>query len=97
MASAEPLPPLPEFLVANSISVEPLLGDDGKRSLLNLALRLAEGIGAALAAGIVKATVRLHGGTAMFAEAGVSGPGKKHGRCATRPLESADGDGAQMI
>jgi nicotinate-nucleotide--dimethylbenzimidazole phosphoribosyltransferase len=44
----------------------------GKRPLLDLGMRLGEGTGAALAAGIVKAAVRLHTGMASFAEAGVS-------------------------
>jgi nicotinate-nucleotide--dimethylbenzimidazole phosphoribosyltransferase len=45
----------------------------GKRPLLNLDMRLGEGTGAALAAGIVKAAVGAHIGMATFAEAGVSG------------------------
>ena len=44
----------------------------GKTPLLDLGLRLGEGTGAALAAGIVKAAARLHSGMATFAEAGVS-------------------------
>jgi nicotinate-nucleotide--dimethylbenzimidazole phosphoribosyltransferase len=44
----------------------------GKRPLLDLAMRLGEGTGAALAAGIVRAAVRIHIGMATFAEAGVS-------------------------
>ena len=44
----------------------------GKTPLLDLGLRLGEGTGAALAAGIVKAAARLHAGMATFAEAGVS-------------------------
>jgi nicotinate-nucleotide--dimethylbenzimidazole phosphoribosyltransferase len=47
----------------------------GKRALLDLGMRLGEGTGAALAAGIVKAAARLHSGMATFAEAGVSGKG----------------------
>ncbi|MEX0852839.1 MAG: nicotinate-nucleotide--dimethylbenzimidazole phosphoribosyltransferase [Bauldia sp.] len=45
----------------------------GKTALLDLRLRLGEGTGAALAAGIVKAAARLHAGMATFAEAKVSG------------------------
>lgn len=45
----------------------------GKTALLDLGMRLGEGTGAALAAGIVKAAARTHAGMATFAEAGVSG------------------------
>ena len=45
----------------------------GKEPLLDLRLRLGEGTGAALAAGIVKAAVATHAGMASFAEAGVAG------------------------
>jgi nicotinate-nucleotide--dimethylbenzimidazole phosphoribosyltransferase len=45
----------------------------GKAALLDFGMRLGEGTGAALAAGIVKAAARLHAGMATFAEAGVSG------------------------
>jgi nicotinate-nucleotide--dimethylbenzimidazole phosphoribosyltransferase len=44
-----------------------------KTPLLDLGMRLGEGTGAALAAGIVKAAARTHAGMATFAEAGVSG------------------------
>jgi nicotinate-nucleotide--dimethylbenzimidazole phosphoribosyltransferase len=47
----------------------------GKTALLDLGMRLGEGTGAALAAGIVKAAARTHAGMATFAEAGVSGIG----------------------
>ena len=43
-----------------------------KTPLLDLGMRLGEGTGAALAAGIVKAAVRLHAGMATFAQAGVA-------------------------
>jgi nicotinate-nucleotide--dimethylbenzimidazole phosphoribosyltransferase len=46
-----------------------------KTPLLDLGMRLGEGTGAALAAGIVKAAVQVHAGMATFAEAGVSGKG----------------------
>jgi nicotinate-nucleotide--dimethylbenzimidazole phosphoribosyltransferase len=46
-----------------------------KRPLLDLGMRLGEGTGAALAAGIVKAAVRLHTGMATFAQAGVANRG----------------------
>ena len=58
------------------VSAEPahirVLAAMGKTPLLDLGLRLGEGTGAALAAGIVKAAARLHAGMATFAEAGVS-------------------------
>ncbi|MBW3097993.1 nicotinate-nucleotide--dimethylbenzimidazole phosphoribosyltransferase [Pseudohoeflea coraliihabitans] len=45
----------------------------GKTPLLALGMRLGEGTGAALAAGVVKAAALCHSGMATFAEAGVSG------------------------
>lgn len=44
----------------------------GKDALLDLGLRLGEGTGAALAAGIVKAAAETHCGMATFAQAGVA-------------------------
>lgn len=44
----------------------------GKRPILDLGLRLGEGSGAVLAAGILKAAAACHAGMATFAEAGVS-------------------------
>ncbi|MDX3925343.1 MAG: nicotinate-nucleotide--dimethylbenzimidazole phosphoribosyltransferase [Shinella sp.] len=44
----------------------------GKTPLLALGMRLGEGTGAALAAGIVKAAAACHSGMATFAQAGVS-------------------------
>ncbi|MEM7302212.1 MAG: nicotinate-nucleotide--dimethylbenzimidazole phosphoribosyltransferase [Pseudomonadota bacterium] len=44
----------------------------GKEPLLDLGMRLGEGTGAALAAGIVKAAAQCHTGMATFAEAAVS-------------------------
>jgi nicotinate-nucleotide--dimethylbenzimidazole phosphoribosyltransferase len=44
----------------------------GKEPLLDLGLRLGEGTGAALAAGVVKAAAALHSGMATFGQAGVS-------------------------
>ncbi len=59
------------------LSAEPaharLLQKLGKEPLLNLGMRLGEGSGAALAAGIVKSAVNLHNDMATFASAGVSG------------------------
>lgn len=46
-----------------------------KTPLLDLGMRLGEGTGAALAAGLVKAAARLHSGMATFAEAGVATKG----------------------
>jgi nicotinate-nucleotide--dimethylbenzimidazole phosphoribosyltransferase len=58
------------------VSAEPghrkALARMGKTALLDLGMRLGEGTGAALAAGIVKAALGLHTGMATFAEAGVS-------------------------
>lgn len=47
----------------------------GKTPLLALGMRLGEGTGAALAAGIVKAAAACHSGMATFAQAGVSNKG----------------------
>jgi nicotinate-nucleotide--dimethylbenzimidazole phosphoribosyltransferase len=47
----------------------------GKPPLLDLGLRLGEGTGAALAAGLVKAALALHAGMATFDQAGVSDKG----------------------
>ncbi len=47
----------------------------GKVPLLDLNLRLGEGTGAALAAGIVKAALAIHSGMATFGEAGVAEKG----------------------
>ena len=44
----------------------------GKTPLLALGMRLGEGTGAALAAGIVKAAAACHSGMATFASAGLS-------------------------
>lgn len=45
----------------------------GKKPLLSLGMRLGEGTGAALAAGIVKAAAMCHTGMATFDQAGVAG------------------------
>lgn len=45
-----------------------------KQPLLDLSLRLGEGTGAALAAGLVSAAVATHNGMSTFSEAGISGP-----------------------
>ncbi len=61
------------------LSAEPahrrLLDAMGKTALLDLGMRLGEGTGAALAAGLVRAAVQIHAGMATFAQAGVSGRG----------------------
>ncbi len=49
-----------------------LLAKIGKEPLLDLGMRLGEGSGAALAAGIVKAAVNCHNDMATFASAGVT-------------------------
>ncbi len=48
-----------------------------KRPLLDLGMRLGEGTGAALAAGIVKAALQAHTGMATFAQAGVATKGSE--------------------
>jgi nicotinate-nucleotide--dimethylbenzimidazole phosphoribosyltransferase len=45
----------------------------GKEPLLDLGMRLGEGSGAALAAGVVRAAAAVHNGMATFEEAGVAG------------------------
>ena len=47
----------------------------GKAPLLDLGMRLGEGTGAALAAGIVKAALATHNGMTTFDQAGVAGKG----------------------
>ncbi|WP_136656819.1 nicotinate-nucleotide--dimethylbenzimidazole phosphoribosyltransferase [Nitratireductor sp. XY-223] len=58
------------------VSAEPghirLIEKLGKQPLLTLGMRLGEGTGAALAAGIVKAAAQCHTGMATFEQAGVS-------------------------
>ena len=48
-----------------------------QKPLLDLGLRLGEGTGAALAAGLVRVAARTHAGMATFAEAGVSGKSER--------------------
>ena len=59
------------------LSVEPghrrLAEKLNKTPLLDLAMRLGEGTGAALAAGLLRAAIHTHNGMATFADAGVSG------------------------
>jgi nicotinate-nucleotide--dimethylbenzimidazole phosphoribosyltransferase len=66
--------------IAGHCSAEPahrrLLEKIGMRPLLDLGMRLGEGSGAALAAGLIKAAVQTHAGMATFADAGVSGKGE---------------------
>ena len=68
---------LDHCLIAHK-SVEPgharLLAEVEKQPLVDFSLRLGEGTGAALAAGIVRAAVATHNGMATFESAGVSGP-----------------------
>ena len=65
-----------DHCLAGHVSAEPghrrLLEKLGKKPLLDLGMRLGEGTGAALAAGIVKAAALCHSGMATFEEAGVS-------------------------
>ena len=65
-----------EHCVAGHLSAEPahrrLLDRLGLKPVLELGMRLGEGSGAAMAAGIVKTAANLHSGMATFASAGVS-------------------------
>ncbi|MCX7348915.1 MAG: nicotinate-nucleotide--dimethylbenzimidazole phosphoribosyltransferase [Alphaproteobacteria bacterium] len=65
-----------EHCVAGHLSAEPahrrLLEQLGLKPILELGMRLGEGSGAAMAAGIVKTAANLHNGMATFASAGVS-------------------------
>lgn len=65
-----------DHCLAGHLSAEPahrrLLDRLGLKPLLDLGMRLGEGSGAALAAGIVKSAIALHTGMATFASAGVS-------------------------
>ena len=66
-----------DHCLAAHLSAEPaharLLQKLGKIPLIDLGMRLGEGSGAALAAGLVKAAADLHNGMATFQSAGVSG------------------------
>lgn len=65
-----------DHCIVGHVSAEPahrrLLAQIGKEPLLDLQMRLGEGTGAAMAAGIVKAAVLTHAQMATFKEAGVS-------------------------
>ena len=65
-----------DHCMAAHMSAEPahraLLAKLGLKPLLDLGMRLGEGSGAALAAGLVRAAVNCHAGMATFASAGVS-------------------------
>jgi len=65
-----------EHCVAGHLSAEPahrrLLEKLGMKPILELGMRLGEGSGAAMAAGIVKTAAKLHNGMATFSSAGVS-------------------------
>jgi nicotinate-nucleotide--dimethylbenzimidazole phosphoribosyltransferase len=65
-----------DHCVVGHCSAEPahraLLEKLGKEPLLDLGMRLGEGSGAALAAGVIKAAVNCHNNMATFASAGVS-------------------------
>jgi nicotinate-nucleotide--dimethylbenzimidazole phosphoribosyltransferase len=66
-----------DHCLVGHVSAEPghikVLDRLGKTPLLALGMRLGEGTGAALAAGIVKAAALCHSGMATFEQAGVSG------------------------
>lgn len=65
-----------DHCVAGHVSAEPahrrLLAELGLTPVLDLGMRLGEGSGAAMAAGIVKAAADLHAGMATFQSAGVA-------------------------
>jgi len=67
-----------DHCLVGHVSQEPghqrLLKILGKKPLLDLGMRLGEGSGAALAAGIVKAASLCHAQMATFAEAGIAAP-----------------------
>jgi nicotinate-nucleotide--dimethylbenzimidazole phosphoribosyltransferase len=64
--------------VLGHVSTEPghrkLVAEMGLEPILSLGMRLGEGTGAALAAGILRAALDVHNGMATFEESGVSGP-----------------------
>ena len=66
-----------DHCIVGHVSAEPAhaaaLEKIGKEPVLSLGMRLGEGTGAALAAGIVKAAALCHSGTATFEQAGVAG------------------------
>ncbi|WP_374831018.1 nicotinate-nucleotide--dimethylbenzimidazole phosphoribosyltransferase [Paenochrobactrum pullorum] len=65
-----------EHCIFGHVSAEPghrrMLEKMGKKPLLEMEMRLGEGTGAALAAGIVKAAALTHAGMATFEQAGVT-------------------------
>jgi nicotinate-nucleotide--dimethylbenzimidazole phosphoribosyltransferase len=65
-----------DHCVAGHVSAEPahrrLLAQLGLTPVLDLGMRLGEGSGAAMAAGIVKAAADIHNGMATFESAGVA-------------------------
>jgi nicotinate-nucleotide--dimethylbenzimidazole phosphoribosyltransferase len=65
-----------DHCVAGHVSAEPahrrLLAKLGLTPVLDLGMRLGEGSGAAMAAGIVKAAADIHNGMATFESAGVA-------------------------
>lgn len=70
-------PALLDHCLVGHASAEPghrkLLGAMGKTPVLDFAMRLGEGTGAALALGILRSALACHNGMATFADAGVSG------------------------
>ena len=72
-------PTLIDHCVAGHCSAEGAHADVlerlGKKPILELGMRLGEGTGAALAAGVIRAAVACHNDMATFATAGVSGKG----------------------
>ena len=70
-------PGIVDHCLAGHCSAEPgharLLAALGLKPLLRLDMRLGEGSGAAVAAGVIRAALAAHDGMATFAEAGVAG------------------------
>ena len=67
-----------DHCVVGHCSAEPghrrLLDVIGKRPLLDLDMRLGEGTGAAIALGLLRASIACHTGMATFEQARVDGP-----------------------
>lgn len=70
-----------DFMIASHVSVEPghklMLEELGLKPMLFMDMRLGEGTGAALAAGLVEASARILSEMATFADAGVSKKSEK--------------------
>ncbi len=76
LVAARICPAARQYMIASHVSVEPghklILDELGLKPMLFMDMRLGEGTGAALAAGIVEASTRILAEMATFADAGVS-------------------------